>query len=293
MNPAERIKLITESASLLAKRTWSEIDLILGQFGMTIADQWEGDEHSYVIAMIQYSEDTSLGALHQFLTGQTDIEGVASGPHPWKGDGVRLFMSHRAERQGEVGQVASKLSLYGIDAFVAHTSIEPSLEWQDVIEAALRSCKAMAVFLHHGFHDSDWCDQEVGFAMARRVPVLPLRFDLNPYGFMGKLQAEVCTDLNPYSVALNILEWIKRTPLLQDALTESLVSALEDSQGFDQTIRVLPMLEARERLEPEQLKRMGDAAESNSQVYMAYFGEAPKRIRTLVSKHGGLEEPPF
>jgi TIR domain len=298
MNPAERIKLIRESASLLAKREWREIDLILGQFGMsTTASSWEEDEHSYVVRMIQYSEGEALRALHQFITGQTELEGVASGPHPWEGDGVRLFMSHRAERQKEVGEVAKTLSFYGIDAFVAHKSIEPSLEWQDVIEAALRSCKAMAVFLHTGFHESDWCDQEVGFAMARGVPVLPLRFDLNPYGFMGKLQAEPCTGLNSYSVALKIVEWVKRTSVLQEALSESLVLALENSKSFDQTIRVLPMLEIRESFEPEQLKRMDEAAKQNTQVRLAFFGGAPDRIRKLVSKHDGsiyaLEEPPF
>jgi TIR domain len=298
MNPGERIRLITEAAELLAKRDASEQDLILGQFGMNTTEQWDGDAKSYAIAMIQYSPDDSLRELHQFLTGHIDLVGVSSGPHPWKNRGLRLFMSHLAKHQGEVGRVAFMLAKDGIDAFVAHTSIDPSLQWQDVIESALRSCDAMAVFLHDGFRESDWCDQEVGFAMSRNVPVLPLRFDLNPYGFMGKLQAENCSDLaryphyfdTAYTAAWRILAWLHRTPTLQDAMTESLVSAFESSNGFDQTSRLFRLLEKRPTFERQQLKRLREAAKKNSQVRKALLGGAPDRVENLVARHGGIPD---
>jgi hypothetical protein len=202
-------------------------------------------------------------------------------------------MSHLAIHQTEVGRIAARLANDGIDAFVAHTSIDPSLQWQDVIESALRSCHAMAVFLHDGFRESDWCDQEVGFAMSRQVPVLPLRYDLNPYGFMGKLQAENCSNINYYQVALKILTWLHRTPTLQEAVTESLVSAFEGSKGFDQTLRLFPLLEERTTFQPEQLKRLTEAAKNNSQVRKALFGDAPERVRKLVARFGGRGEMPF
>jgi hypothetical protein len=143
MNPGERIKLITESAELLAKREYPEMDLILEQFGMSTSDTWAGDPKSYAIAMMRHNHDNAaLQELHQFLTGHSDLAGVTSGPHPWKKSGLRLFMSHLAKHQGEVGRTAGRLENDGIDAFVAHTSIDPSLQWQDVIESALRSCDA-------------------------------------------------------------------------------------------------------------------------------------------------------
>jgi hypothetical protein len=39
------------------------------------------------------------------------------------------------------------------------------------------------------FHDSDWTDQEVGYALARRVPIISVRMGRDPYGFLGKFQA--------------------------------------------------------------------------------------------------------
>lgn len=54
-----------------------------------------------------------------------------------------------------------------IAVFVAHAAINPTEEWQQVIEYALRSCDACAALLAPGFKESDWTDQEVGFCMAR------------------------------------------------------------------------------------------------------------------------------
>jgi hypothetical protein len=40
MNRTERVKVIKESATLLAKRDWAEIDLILAQFGLETREDW-------------------------------------------------------------------------------------------------------------------------------------------------------------------------------------------------------------------------------------------------------------
>jgi hypothetical protein len=112
---------------------------------------------------------------------------------------------------------------------------------------------------------------------------------------MGKLQAENCSDLSTYfnpahNVALRILAWLHRTPTLQDAITESLVSAFESSNGFDQTIRLFPLLEERPTFERQQLRRLREAAKKNSQVRRALFGGAPERVEKLVARHGGIPD---
>ncbi len=43
--------------------------------------------------------------------------------------------------------------------------------------------------MHDGFKESNWTDQEVGFAMGRGLPVFSIRFDQDPYGFIGRFQA--------------------------------------------------------------------------------------------------------
>ena len=177
-----------------------------------------------------------------------------------------------------------------IDAFVAHTTIEPSLEWQDVIESALRSCKAMAVFLHNGFHESSWCHQEVGFVLARPdVPVLPLKFDLNPYGFLGRVQAANCNGLGPIGVAHKVIDWLIRTPSLRHDTIDSLVSAFANSQSFDNTRHLLEELEAVPALSQEQLWRLDAASTENRQIREALIGSepVPARLARLIDSREG------
>lgn len=73
-----------------------------------------------------------------------------------------------------------------MSSFVAYTDIKPTKEWQGEIENALHSMDALAAILMPGFKDSDWTDQEVGVAIGRGVPIIPIMRGLTPYGFIGK-----------------------------------------------------------------------------------------------------------
>jgi hypothetical protein len=154
-------------------------DIILSNFGCPIdKNNARGGKLQYAIAMLEGSSEGSLQALHSYLvSGDANVPADAG---PWVPGQLRLFFGHLAIHQESVGQIGEALSADGVCAFVAHTSIEPSKEWEVVIESALRTCDAMAVFLHKGFHASNWCDQEVGFGLARRVPTLPIIIDEKP-----------------------------------------------------------------------------------------------------------------
>lgn len=44
--------------------------------------------------------------------------------------------------------------------------------------------------MNKGFKESEWCDQEVGYALGKGVLCIPLsKNGQMPYGFMGKIQA--------------------------------------------------------------------------------------------------------
>jgi hypothetical protein len=238
--------------------------------------------------MIQDAQDDLLHELHQYLVGETGD--VPTGAQPWGQGQLKLFMSHLAVQQAFVGQVGQHLNWYGVSSFVAHVSIEPSEEWQSVIEAALRSCDAMAVFLHRGFHESLWCDQEVGFVIARRAPVLPIAIEPMPYGFMGKLQAARCQPgEDPWNVSQRVLQWLIRTPSAQTAMAEGLVTSFERSGSYDNTRRVFGMLKDMPVFTPVQLQRLETATKDNDQVGNAVFGPdaISDLIRKLIIERGG------
>lgn len=200
-------------------------------------------------------------------------------------------MSHLALHEEFVGHVASNLSKYGINGFVAHKSIEPSQDWQTVIHAALMSCDVMAIFLHDGFKESDWCDQEVGYGLARGVPILPIAIGMMPYGLMGKIQAQrIASTDKPSDVAAKVLLWLESQPSVRAKFTESLVGEFERSRSFDQTRKLWDKISRMDEFTPAQLKRLEDASEINSQIRDATinWGSGPGVVRRFVaSKSAG------
>ena len=192
VEPKERIPVINRCARTLASRGWAEIDFILGQFGLPTTDQWgsggDDPEYNYVRDMLgsRYADDENIlrldDYLHEAPTHGADEE-------PWGESSCRVFITHLWEHRGDAVDLKTSLQGWGIDGFVAHRDINPGSEWIRVITAALHSCHALVALLHDGFKKSDWCDQEVGAALGRRIPVIPIRIDMNPYGLLGSLQA--------------------------------------------------------------------------------------------------------
>ena len=296
MTAAERIPLIRESATLLDKQDWSEIDLVLGEFGLPTEDVWQGSKTAYVIAMLKDARDEVLVQLHQFLVGEAGGPRPA-GRGPWTGDKLRVFCSHLAAHKDVVGAVSQELLPFGVEAFVAHDSIEPSRQWVQVIQNALADCDAMVVFLHPGFKDSFWCDQEVGWALARQRPILPLNYGTNPYGFLGQYQAQRCESASTTQVANFVMDWLIKTPSLHGRLAHSLVDALVNSHSWDFTRRVAPLLERIEVIDNDDLTRMEVAARENVDVRdcvvttVAPGMQGPEWVAQYVAKRRGQSSP--
>jgi hypothetical protein len=158
----------------------------------------------------------------------------------WGDSGYRVFLSHKSEVKAETGGLKKNLELYGISAFVAHADIEPTEEWQKEIENALMTMQAFVALMTPQFHDSKWTDQEVGYALARGVPLIAAKMGLDPYGFIGKFQALPCTwDEAPVSIVKLLL----RQPVMLDAY----VSAVGRCASFDDgnsLSKVLPSIRA-------------------------------------------------
>jgi hypothetical protein len=61
--------------------------------------------------------------------------------------------------------------------------------WQQEIEKGLETMEVMLAFITDDFHDSVWTNQEVGYALGKGVPIIPVKFGRNdPDGFIGSKQ---------------------------------------------------------------------------------------------------------
>jgi len=150
----------------------------------------------------------------------------------WDPNKFRLFASHVSQHKVEMAAVKLELSYRGVDAFLAHEKIEPSLEWQSEIELGLRSMHALAAFITPGFHESLWTDQEVGYALGLSVLVLPIRLGMDPYGFAAKIQAITGRLEDPSAMADQIVRSLLISARTHREMRRALVAAFSDPLSF-------------------------------------------------------------
>jgi len=182
----------------------------------------------------------------------------------------RLFISHLSKDKVFLSELKEALAYRGIAGFLAHEDIEPTKEWQTEIELALRSMQAMVVFLVNGFNESKWTDQEVGWAMGRGVLVIPMKVDIDPYGFMGKYQALRGQRDSAFPLADMIIDLLARNPQTHDAMRGALVNAMRHARSFSGAQMLKGMLtQMRDYTEAEK-QTLLEAVENNGQVSGAW-----------------------
>jgi hypothetical protein len=288
----ERIEIITRCASSLTGRGWRDIDFLLGQFDLPTSNSW-GDtsperEFNYVREMLSssHARDNDLLALDDYLHGPRTHR---PDQEPWDHNSpLRVFISHLASHRESATRLKSALEWWGIDAFVAHRDIDPGREWVDVILAALHSCDALVGLLHQGFRESDWCDQEVGVALGRAVPILPVRIEVVPYGFFGRVQAIPWphdNDEPEAALARAVMDILLRDKKSSARAIDALVAGLEGATSFANANAVSRFLVACDaELTDSQLQRLRTAQKDNTQVSGAF--DVDRALRTLEQRAG-------
>ena len=324
MKPGERIRLITDCAKSLIDRPWSEIQLTLREHGVETYDRDNGwhdapDDLTYCIDQIGKASNDVLLDLHEYLLGADAApRPQQTSDRPWGSNPVVVFISHRHEDAHYVGKVRDILGAsYGIDAFVAHNDINPSAQWRATIRAALASCHFMVALLHEKFHESQWCDQEVGWAMGRGVPIMPVRREahVGPRfdGFMEEYQDCVLGPANLYGtgewwLADRILDAVLEDRRTNNVGVKALAEAFVNSGSYDTTRAHWARIEKVDHFDSDQLRRLEYAVKTNRQVYEANVGGVlvPELVKQLVEKFepppppdpwatpgGGSDDPPF
>jgi hypothetical protein len=266
-----RIRLALAVADRLGDlTTYDETNLILSTYGLETLDRsFDGPSLHDIVAT---ATDDQLVELAEYF--ELDLpELPAPESHVATVSSARplfLFGSHLTEHRVLVGDVSRALRDYGIDLFVAHDSIDHDDLWQEEIEKALDRADAGLVFLHQGLKESPWCDQEIGWLQGRHVPVMALNFDLMPYGFFAKHQAQkVHAGATPTAIAEMVADRIAKRPELAQGFAASLVSAMKLSNSFAQTEAIWERLRKLKSLDANLCSQLLDATKNNTQIYWA------------------------
>ncbi len=197
----------------------------------------------------------------------------------------RLFISHLSAEKVLAAQVQEALLQYGISGFVAHNDIEPTLEWQTQIETALATCDSLVALLHPTFHNSNWTDQEIGFAMGRGLPVFAIRFGQDPYGFIGRFQGFTGGGKTAEAIARELFDAYRKNKQSQKRMAEALMNLFEDSGSFASAKARIGYLEELDVWDSSFIPRLEAVPDANSQVSGSWG--VSERVEKLAKKWAG------
>lgn len=233
MNALEKIKLIDDiGRELQSRMTFSEIDSYFEAYGIPTDHQPSyNSKYVYVKEILPKVNDElviqiadELNIQHNFLSKLPAFKDTTT--TFWKTGHFKLFISHLSSFKKTIGHLKTALEKYGISSFVAHEDIEPTKEWQEEIEKGLFSMDALCAVLMPGFKESNWTDQEVGVAVGRGILVIPIRKELDPYGFIGKYQGFQSIGKNVDQVAEGVFSIISKNPKTRNRIISCLVDLL-------------------------------------------------------------------
>lgn len=278
MKKLEKIEIIDVIGRELQERMkFTEIDSYFQSYGIPTDHQPSyNSKYVYVREILPKVKDEiileiagELGIEHPAILSFPVIkEGEATF---WKPGHFKLFISHLASFKKTIGILKNELEKYGISSFVAHEDIEPTKEWQDEIEKGLFSMDALCAVLMPGFKDSNWTDQEVGVAIGRNVLIIPIRRELDPYGFIGKYQGFQAIGKNIGQVADGIFKIISTNSKTKIKYLNTLVELILLSNTANQGIERLEALKKIKDLPIEKVKYLQDKIVDNENLKNARF----------------------
>ncbi|MCP4637451.1 MAG: toll/interleukin-1 receptor domain-containing protein [Methyloversatilis sp.] len=198
----------------------------------------------------------------------------------WKSGYLRLFVSHLSSNRSRMSALKAGLATWGISAFIAHEDIEASREWRDEVEAGLETMEVLAAVVEPGFKESDWCVQEVGYALGRKVDIIPLRAGLDPFGFFGKYQGIQIKGRLPEQVACDIAQVLLKKPQHREKVLQSMSMAFSTLDS-EKKVENISMLDGWSMLTDAQLRAVMEQASMSA-------GEKQK-LKNLIARVGAFK----
>lgn len=287
MNKLEKIEIIDKIGRVLQERMkFVEIDGYFENYGIPTGHQPSfNSKYVYVKEVLPKVKDeiileiaSELKIAHPAISKISITKG--SDATFWEPGHFKLFISHLASFKKTIGSLKKELKKYGISAFVAHEDIEPTSEWQVEIERGLFSMDALCAVLMPGFKNSNWTDQEIGVAIGRNVLVIPVRKDLDPYGFIGKHQGFQALGKNIGEVAKGIFEIIASNNKTKATYINTLVELILFSNSPSQGIERLEALQSIKNITKEKIEYLQNEIIENENLkdmsFLTKFNEILK-----------------
>ncbi len=129
---------------------------------------------------------------------------------------AKAFISYETNDVNYANKISAFLKEFNIEAFVAYKDAREAEEFQEEILTALNKMDFFISIHTEQFSKSVWCQQEIGFAVAKGVKIIPIKLRTPPDGFIGKIHA-IARDVDKIeAVVETILNILQKSPKTKD-----------------------------------------------------------------------------
>jgi len=199
---------------------------------------------------------------------------------------LKVFLSYSSLDYEFAKEVKSFLEDFGLDVFLAHTSIEPTKEWEEEILKNLKKCDVFMPILTQAFKQSKWADQETGIAFNEGKKIFPITIDLVPYGFIGKFQALIFHN----NITLKLSRLMEKLEIIKALMThfpnkirKSFFDSIDKTYSFREGTTKFRFLKMIEPFNKEEINKIMEESSKNNQIYEAH--EVKYYLRELIKKY--------
>lgn len=202
-------------------------------------------------------------------------------------DGIHIFLSHKHDDVAIADAIKQCLQGFSVEAFVAHRDITPSAIWRrTILEHLQGKCNVFAPILTNAFRDSLWTDQETGIAVQSGLPVIPIKLERDPYGFIDDRQAVSLKPGEYLKMCLGLLVGLgTQHSLFGRVVRLCLAKGLGSAQSYAEAGMIAETLARLEPFSAEEATAVLRAVIANRQVYESFAAE--KHVRAFLDKYRG------
>ncbi|MES2923896.1 MAG: TIR domain-containing protein [Verrucomicrobiota bacterium] len=254
-----KLALITEHQRLFRAKSFGDGDY--GQAAAEVLDRIFAENSASISDVIEHFEiDTWCKQRDPQKWQRIFLKDAVPNADFWKEGNLKLFLSHLSSGgKGQIPLMRAMLATWGISAFVAKEDIQPSREWRLEVEAALETMEVMVPVVEQGFKLSDWCAQEVGWALGRKIEIIPLCIDLDPFGFFGKIQGIQIKGKTPRVVTEELVQQLLKMATVRPVLLPSMGRAFATLTTAPK-LRRIELLDAWSIVSDEQIRDVIEAS---------------------------------
>ena len=90
----------------------------------------------------------------------------------------------------------------------------------------------LIALITRNFKNSEWTNQEIGYALGRKVPVVSVRIEEEPYGFIAKYQAIDFTNWD--NLNKQIIDTLLKNYLDKSRIVDFYISLMQNCNSFSE-----------------------------------------------------------